>query len=110
MRGCVPLCFACFACFVCNRGLGHVRLRSSAVPSLGTCKGRRRSAAALKQCPATRLIHQALRPILGTYEDIPAPDMNTGAREMVGASLQCSASRWRLLQFLLAILKRSQAE
>lgn len=25
---------------------------------------------------------QALRPILGTYEDIPAPDMNTGAREM----------------------------
>eukprot|EP00887_Chlorella_sp_A99_P005025 scaffold4.g5025.t1 len=24
----------------------------------------------------------ALRPILGTYEDIPAPDMNTGAREM----------------------------
>ena len=26
---------------------------------------------------------QALRPILGTYEDIPAPDMNTGAREMV---------------------------
>lgn len=26
---------------------------------------------------------QAMRPILGTYEDIPAPDMNTGAREMV---------------------------
>ena len=31
----------------------------------------------LPPCPA-----QALRPILGVYEDIPAPDMNTGAREM----------------------------
>ena len=30
----------------------------------------------------TRKLVQALRPILGTYEDIPAPDMNTGAREM----------------------------
>lgn len=30
----------------------------------------------------TRKFVQALRPILGTYEDIPAPDMNTGAREM----------------------------
>jgi glutamate dehydrogenase (NAD(P)+) len=30
----------------------------------------------------TRKLVQAMRPILGTYEDIPAPDMNTGAREM----------------------------
>lgn len=30
----------------------------------------------------TRKLVQALRPIMGTYEDIPAPDMNTGAREM----------------------------
>ena len=30
----------------------------------------------------TRKLVQALRPVLGTYEDIPAPDMNTGAREM----------------------------
>lgn len=30
----------------------------------------------------TRKLVQALRPILGVYEDIPAPDMNTGAREM----------------------------
>lgn len=30
----------------------------------------------------TRKLVQALRPVLGTYEDIPAPDMNTGGREM----------------------------
>lgn len=38
---------------------------------------------------------QALRPILGTYEDIPAPDMNTGAREMVGRAAGLCAGRSR---------------
>jgi glutamate dehydrogenase/leucine dehydrogenase len=40
----------------------------------------------------TRKLVQALRPVLGTYEDIPAPDMNTGAREMVsGGGTRCPA-------------------
>lgn len=30
----------------------------------------------------TRKLVQALKPVLGVYEDIPAPDMNTGGKEM----------------------------
>ena len=40
----------------------------------------------------TRKLMQALRPVLGEHTDIPAPDMNTGGREMVRCWRWCSAA------------------